>query len=108
MYDLETLVELQTTIDRTFATESVLIHDRAERKRRNPNRFTSVSAAQTARPDAQFWIHQFKLMEGIDDPSFVAVAIHDLMGNARQLVQQIGRITRYSKGDRRVNQRDTV
>ncbi len=102
--DLETLVELQTTIDRTFATESVLIHDRAERKRRNPNRFTSVSAAQTARPDAQFWIHQFKLMEGIDDPSFVAVAIHDLMGNARQLVQQIGRITRYSKGDRRVNQ----
>ena len=43
-------------------------------------------------------------MEGIDDPSFVAVGILDLMGNARQLVQQIGRATRYSNGDRRVRQ----
>lgn len=102
--DLETLIELQAAIDRSFATQSVVIHDRAESSRRNRNRFTSVSAAQTARPDAQFWIHQFKLMEGIDDPSFVAVAIYDLMSNARQLVQQIGRVTRYSSGDRRVNQ----
>ena len=52
----------------------------------------------------KFWVHQSKLMEGIDDPSFVAVAIFDLMGNARQLVQQIGRATRYSKGDRRLRQ----
>jgi hypothetical protein len=43
-------------------------------------------------------------MEGIDDPSFVAVAIFDLMGNARQLIQQIGRATRYSNGDGRIKQ----
>jgi superfamily II DNA or RNA helicase len=102
--DLDKLIELQTAIDRAFGTHSVVIHDRAVSTRNNRNRFASVSSAQTARPDAQFWIHQFKLMEGIDDPSFVAVAIYDLMGNARQLVQQIGRVTRRSDGDRRVRQ----
>lgn len=44
------------------------------------------------------------MMEGIDDPAFVAVGIFDLMGNARQLVQQIGRVTRYSGGDGQVRQ----
>jgi hypothetical protein len=58
----------------------------------------------SARSDAQFWLHQYKLMEGIDDASFVMVTIYDLMGNARQLVQQIGRATRHSKGDGRVQQ----
>jgi superfamily II DNA or RNA helicase len=43
-------------------------------------------------------------MEGIDDPTFVAVAIFDLMGNARQLVQQIGRVTRHSNGHRQARQ----
>jgi hypothetical protein len=102
--DLETLELLQAEIDQTFETQSVLIHDRAKKTEQNRNRFTSVTSAVRERADAQFWIHQNKLMEGIDDPSFVAVAIFDLMGNARQLVQQIGRATRYSKGDRRVRQ----
>jgi superfamily II DNA or RNA helicase len=102
--DLDTMELLQAEIDRVFATQSVLIHDRAKKSEQNRSRFTSVSAATRTREDAQFWIHQYKLMEGIDDPSFVAVAIFDLMGNARQLVQQIGRATRYSKGDRRIRQ----
>jgi Type III restriction enzyme, res subunit len=102
--DLDTLVALQAAIDRSFATRSVVIHDRAVSTPQNRNLFQSVSSAQSARPDAQFWIHQFKLMEGIDDASFVAVAIYDLMSNARQLVQQIGRVTRQSDGDRRVRQ----
>jgi len=101
--DLNTLEQLQTAIDKTFETESVLIHDRAKMGE-NKNRFRSVGAALSAKSDAQFWIHQFKLMEGIDDPAFVAVAIFDLMGNARQLVQQIGRVTRFSNGDKRRNQ----
>ncbi len=102
--DLDTLIALQAAIDRTFATHSVVVHDQARSTRGNPNLFQSVSSAQSARPDAQFWIHQFKLMEGIDDASFVAVAIYDLMGNARQLVQQIGRVTRRSIGNRRLKQ----
>lgn len=102
--DLDTLEALQAAINVAFGTQSVLVHDRAKKTAANQDRYTSVSAAISARPNAQFWIHQYKLMEGIDDPSFVAVAIFDLMGNARQLVQQIGRATRHSKGDGRVRQ----
>jgi superfamily II DNA or RNA helicase len=102
--DLDTLEALQAAINAAFGTKSVLIHDRAKKNDQNHDRFTAVSSAISTRPDAQFWIHQYKLMEGIDDPSFVAIAIFDLMGNARQLVQQIGRATRYSNGDGRIRQ----
>lgn len=44
--------------------------------------------------DATFWVHQNKLMEGIDDPAFSLLAIYQPFGNARSLVQQIGRIIR--------------
>ncbi|MGE0271506.1 MAG: DEAD/DEAH box helicase [Alphaproteobacteria bacterium] len=103
---LETLIALQTAIDKAFKTQSVLIHDRAEKTTENRCRFTSVSAAVKACAGHQFWIHQLKLMEGIDDSAFVVVAIYDLMRNARQLVQQVGRVTRYKhvngKGERQV------
>lgn len=102
--DLETLYLLQSEVDRVFDTQSVLIHDRAKSTPDNPLRFTSVSAARRAQPTATFWIHQNKLMEGIDDPTFVAVGIFDLMSNARQLVQQIGRTTRYARGGHRERQ----
>ncbi len=102
--DLETLTLLQSEINRVFETRSVVIHDLAKKTPENRDMFTSVAAALRSRADAQYWVHQNKLMEGIDDSSFVAVAIFDLMGNARQLVQQIGRATRYSNGDGRVRQ----
>lgn len=47
-------------------------------------------AAQRAR----IWMHQSKLMEGIDDSSFVEIWLYDGLGNARQVVQQIGRAIR--------------
>lgn len=97
--DLETLMLLQTAINDSFETKAIVIHDRATKTAENHDLFTSVAGAMRSRSDAQFWIHQNKLMEGIDDPSFVAVAIYDLMGNARQLVQQIGRVTRQSNGE---------
>lgn len=43
---------------------------------------------------ALFWIHQFKLLEGIDDYHFQVLAIYEKINNARSLVQQIGRIIR--------------
>ncbi|MFD0908596.1 DEAD/DEAH box helicase [Ruegeria arenilitoris] len=106
--DLETLTLLQTEINRVFDTQAVVIHDRAKKTKQNGDMFTCVASALRSRPDAQFWIHQNKLMEGIDDPSFVAVAIFDLMGNARQLVQQIGRATRYSRGEDGATQRGWI
>lgn len=97
--DLETLTLLQAEINRVFETRAVVIHDRAKKTPENRDMFTNVASALRYRADAQFWIHQNKLMEGVDDSSFVAVAILDLMGNARQLVQQIGRTIRYSNGE---------
>jgi superfamily II DNA or RNA helicase len=52
-------------------------------------------------PDADdaptFWVHQFKLVEGIDDPRFRLLAMFEPFGNERQLVQQVGRILRNPK-----------
>lgn len=43
---------------------------------------------------ARFWVHQYKLLEGIDDPRFKVVALLDGRLNDRALVQQIGRVLR--------------
>ena len=43
---------------------------------------------------ARFWVHQNKLIEGLDDPAFRLVAIFGAFSNARNLVQQIGRVIR--------------
>ncbi|MBN9657046.1 MAG: DEAD/DEAH box helicase family protein [Acidobacteria bacterium] len=43
---------------------------------------------------ALFWVHQNKLIEGLDDPRFGLVAIYQTFGNDRGLVQQIGRVLR--------------
>lgn len=47
-----------------------------------------------ATTDARYWVHQFKLLEGIDDPAFCVVALYQPFGSARALVQQVGRVVR--------------
>jgi superfamily II DNA or RNA helicase len=42
----------------------------------------------------RYWVHQNKLIEGIDDPSFKVVALFDSLRNGRAIVQQIGRVLR--------------
>jgi hypothetical protein len=44
--------------------------------------------------DAQFWVHQNKLIEGIDDPRFKVLAFYDSLRNDRAIIQQIGRVLR--------------
>lgn len=99
--DLDTLYDLQKLIDAEFKVRSVVVHDRAEPSRSFPRRFNDVRRAFRDANGAEFWLHQFKLMEGVDDPNFVVAAIFDPPGNGRQLVQQIGRIVRTSPGRRR-------
>lgn len=43
----------------------------------------------------RFLIHQHMLTEGIDDPSCTMLAIYSPFRNERQLVQQVGRLTRH-------------
>jgi superfamily II DNA or RNA helicase len=47
-------------------------------------------AAQAAR----IWMHQYKLLEGVDDSRFTEIWLYDGFGSARQVVQQIGRAIR--------------
>jgi hypothetical protein len=44
----------------------------------------------------RFLIHQFMLVEGIDDPKCSVLALYEPFGNTRMLVQQVGRLTRQS------------
>ena len=53
--------------------------------------FTNVPDKAT---EATFWVHQYKLLEGIDDPRFRVLGIYEPLRNARSLVQQVGRIVR--------------
>jgi superfamily II DNA or RNA helicase len=49
--------------------------------------------------DARYWVHQYKLIEGIDDPRFKVVAFYDSLRNDRAIVQQIGRVLRNPRQD---------
>ncbi|MFX5862033.1 hypothetical protein ABTE64_18060, partial [Acinetobacter baumannii] len=42
-----------------------------------------------------FLIHQYMLVEGIDDPAGTMLALYSSFPTERQLVQQVGRITRH-------------
>ncbi len=75
---------------------ALLVHHAV--KKNNPARlqFNNVRSAQTISDadSVKYWVHQTKLLEGIDDSSIVAVGLYDAFGNARQLIQQIGRALR--------------
>jgi superfamily II DNA or RNA helicase len=49
---------------------------------------------RTDENDAKYWVHQYKLIEGIDDPRFKVLAFFDSLKNGRAIVQQIGRVLR--------------
>jgi hypothetical protein len=52
---------------------------------------------------ALIWVHQNKLIEGIDDASFRAVAFYDPLSSERAFVQQIGRVLRNPERKARQN-----
>jgi hypothetical protein len=47
--------------------------------------------------EAKFWIHQFKLLEGIDDYRFKMLALFEPLNSGKAFVQQVGRIVRNPK-----------
>lgn len=55
---------------------------------------------------SQYWVHQFKLIEGIDDPRFAVLGVFSPLGSARAFVQQVGRVIR--NPSREVGERATV
>lgn len=105
------LATLQPLLAGSEQTNAVLIHDqvgKGDNRKLHPLRFVTVREAQMKAGGAIFWLHQTKLLEGIDDPMFVAVAILDGFTNDRQLVQQIGRVLRSTDAKRQQIQTATV
>lgn len=47
--------------------------------------------------NATFWVHQFKLLEGIDDHRFQMLALFSELRSVRSFVQQVGRVIRNPK-----------
>lgn len=72
--------------------EVIGIHDTFRPNEAEPWRHRSVPNPQNT--NAKIWIHQYKLMEGIDDHRFRLLAFFDPMSNVRSLVQQVGRTIR--------------
>jgi hypothetical protein len=70
----------------------VAVHERFSPDPANPHLRRAVPLPETE--PAIFWIHQFKLLEGIDDSRFRMVAAYEPFRNARELVQQAGRVLR--------------
>lgn len=105
------LAALQLLLAGDAGEDAVLIHEQArdEQKRKaHPGRYATVKQAQAGSPNGIYWLHQTKLLEGIDDATFVAVALLDDFTNDRQLVQQIGRVLRSTDPTRVERQTATV
>lgn len=65
-----------------------------------PYRFQHVSEASEAGGvglKSRVWLHQFKLLEGIDNADFHEIFLYDGFRSARELIQQVGRALRYSE-----------
>lgn len=107
---LPKLILLQTLLKELTGEDGLVIHHAVKTKSQGKRHYQTVKSAQASDgSDAtRFWLHETKLLEGVDDPSFVAVAIYDNFGNARQLVQQIGRVLRSSDPSRQEVQKAHV
>ncbi|MCS0823916.1 DEAD/DEAH box helicase family protein [Cytobacillus firmus] len=51
--------------------------------------------------DIIFWVHQNKLIEGIDDYQFSLLGIYESLPDPRSLIQQIGRVLRKGEDSRK-------
>lgn len=95
--DMASITRLgESFIARGFADKVVGIHDRYPPGVASDG-WKRRSVPAPGQSDALIWIHQYKLLEGIDDHRFQVLAFFDVLGNVRSIVQQIGRVIR--KGD---------
>jgi superfamily II DNA or RNA helicase len=84
-------------ISRGFSGRVVGIHDTFPAPQ--PGSWMRKSVPSPAQSEALIWIHQYKLLEGIDDYRFQVLAFFDLLKNVRSVVQQVGRVIRKGPND---------
>lgn len=80
----------------TSGIKTIGVHERFNNSI-NPNLKENVPSPQ--KTDAEIWVHQNKLTEGLDDNRFCCIAFFSRINNDRKLIQQIGRILRTSAQD---------
>ncbi|WP_373123053.1 DEAD/DEAH box helicase [Mycobacterium marinum] len=74
------------------------IHDNYNPRGSDRKSWQYNAVPDTSVTSAIIWIHQHKLIEGIDDHRFQVLAFFDPMTNVRAVVQQIGRVIRVRPG----------
>lgn len=93
--DYESLIRMRDAL-KGIGCSAVLIHDNVKRDDAGKLEFQSVNRAFRA-PESgaiEYWLHQWKLLEGVDDSTFSAIAIYEQFSASRATIQQIGRIIR--------------
>ncbi|MGE4049959.1 MAG: DEAD/DEAH box helicase [Piscinibacter sp.] len=93
----ESLVALKDAFKRNLNQTAVLIHENVARNDTTSLDFDSATAALAAPETAgvRYWLHQWKLLEGVDEKQFACIAVYENFGSSRQTIQQIGRVLRF-------------
>lgn len=91
-----TIIRLTNKIKKDYNTLEVLAIHEAFKSSKKTYLLSSVPN-KPATHSAKIWIHQNKLLEGIDDNQFKMLAIYDDFKNDRALIQQIGRLVRVAQ-----------
>ncbi|MDZ5454761.1 DEAD/DEAH box helicase [Labrys sp. ZIDIC5] len=97
----DSLIRLREEL-RRLGQHCVLIHHKETRNNPASLRFANAMQAFDAPEtrDVRIWLHQWKLLEGVDDSRFCGVAVMESFSNTRAVIQQIGRVLRYHRRDR--------
>lgn len=88
--NVKDIIEAKKILE-AFTDKVVAIH---EAFKTDVNRKEYKNVPNTQEIPAVFWLHQNKLIEGIDDTKFSILAIYNSFSGVRSLVQQVGRIVR--------------
>ncbi|ASZ69610.1 DEAD/DEAH box helicase [Bacillus cereus] len=74
----------------------IAIHEKFKETKGDSTLYQNVPQSEN---NAIYWLHQNKLVEGIDNSEFAILGIYQSFDNERSLVQQIGRIIRTDEKD---------
>lgn len=75
----------------------LMIHENEKKFSNEDNYQRTVPYLQDKKSETIFFVHQYKLLEGIDDNRFSLLVLCDKLYDGRHFVQQVGRIVRDPK-----------
>ncbi|CAB3709790.1 hypothetical protein LMG22037_03992 [Paraburkholderia phenoliruptrix] len=97
--DAQTIREAVATLS-SLGLKTLGVHDQFRGDEQANGLYRYVPHKSDRKVDADIWVHQYKLMEGLDDDRICCIALFGPVQNDRKLIQQIGRALRRSKSER--------